>query len=608
MKRIDNKGYTLVELLLAIAVLSIIMAQVGRIMFSATQLYLNGNMEVSLQTDAQQVIKMFEELAIDCDGSIEYNSSDNKIIINNNASYLNDYEFKWVQTPGKSYGDLYIILKQVDGTLLSTQLLANSVASISLDKSNYDNASKVVFKVEMANDKYTYASSKDVYCRNHIGANDIGDGYGTIDSGNLEDAETVFVDFEILRYKEYNFNNTIPELYKTIYNLKDASGQCKFKAVKFNESYDPATAGSLKFIPYNDINNIEGCYRMNSDGTFECLSNLNDKQSGTGNKFVYLQSTENPNFILKCYTKDLQVGLKTEGGNTVGTISMETCYDGAGAPIAIYASGISLEDATKMTVTPMIRFGGDLSKISGNDNCKNYKYYQIGYGSKEFPVSEILEEKGWTWKDNQQYAYCDVEVCAPLSSPISTTNPKDGFSYNSGEIKIYLAQGYEGDKIIPTTPEDITTIKDGLKQELFFPTDQKDTTCMFNFEVPIEKIYVDDKENALMFKCKMFKWSNSKISGSHNIDKASEFYAAGGEFFFVVDFEFTDDIGTRHQTVKVMPDPICARTGDTCGTLSSDAQDAFMDAYDTGKDSNVETKNINGNDVVIIKGTHRDNP
>lgn len=604
MKKLDSKGYTLVELLLAIAILSIIMAQVGNIMYSATQLYLNGNMEVSLQTDAQQVIKMFEELAIECDGSIDYNATDKRIIINNNASYLNDYEIKWVQTPGKSYGDLYMVLKSVDGTLLSTQLLASSVADISLDKTNYDNSSKVIFNVKMANDKYTYESSKDVYCRNHIGANDVGDGYGTIDSGNLEDAETVFVDFEILRYKEYNFNNSIPEIYKNIYNLKDTSGQCKFRAVTYNENYDPSVAGSQKFVPYNDINNIEGCYRMNSDGTFECLSNLNDKATGTGNKYVYLQSTKNPNFILKCYTKDLQVGLKTNSGNNVATISMETCYDGAGDAIAIYASGVSLADATKMSITPMIRFGNDLSKIDSK-----YKYYQIGYKNVEFPVSEVLEEKGWTWKDNQQYAYCDVEVCAPLQSAITTTDPKAGVSYSSGEIKVYLAEGYSGDKLDPSIETERQQIKDGLKQELFFTDGKKeDESCKFNFEVPIDKIYVDNTENALMFKCKQYKWTNSKISGTYNIDKASEFYEAGGEFFFVVDLEFTDDLGTRHQTLKVMPDAICTRKSDTCGTLSSDAQKAFVKSYDTGMESNVETKEINGNDVVIVKGTHKNNP
>ena len=64
----NNKGYTLVELLVAVAILLIVMAEVGALMFNSQSLYKNGFYEVQVQEESQQVIQQVEDLLMNATG------------------------------------------------------------------------------------------------------------------------------------------------------------------------------------------------------------------------------------------------------------------------------------------------------------------------------------------------------------------------------------------------------------------------------------------------------------------------------------------------------------------------------------------------------------
>ena len=162
-----NKGFTLVELLVSMCILAIVMTELMALMFNSSKLYQNGSFEVSLQSEAQQIIQQFEELAIDADTSVSFNEATKTITISNNSPY-DSYEFTLSPVAGKPYNDL--MLKVNGGT---PQLMGEYVKSISLNMANFDDASRAVLMVEMENDKYSYSAAKDIYFRNDIGANDI---------------------------------------------------------------------------------------------------------------------------------------------------------------------------------------------------------------------------------------------------------------------------------------------------------------------------------------------------------------------------------------------------------------------------------------------------
>ena len=164
LSRQKNKGFTLVELIVSMCILAIVMTELMALLFNASKVYRNGAYEVNLQSEAQQIIQQFEELAIDANSSISDNVTD--IVINNNPG--NSYKFTLSMNAGKNYGDLFL---SVDGS--SEQLMGEYVKSISLDMVDYDDASRIRLMIEMENDKYTYNAAKDIYLRNNIGANDI---------------------------------------------------------------------------------------------------------------------------------------------------------------------------------------------------------------------------------------------------------------------------------------------------------------------------------------------------------------------------------------------------------------------------------------------------
>ena len=186
----SEKGFTLVELLVSMCILAIVMTELMALMFNSSKLYKNGAYEVSLQSEAQQIIQQFEELAIDADTSVSYNEVSNIINITNGSGY-SSYELSLVPVDGKDYNDL--MLKVDAGT---PQIMGEYVKSISLNMANYDTASRVVLIVEMQNDKYSYTAAKDIYLRNDIGSGD--------NNSSAVVSEACDQNLNVLRFKEYD--------------------------------------------------------------------------------------------------------------------------------------------------------------------------------------------------------------------------------------------------------------------------------------------------------------------------------------------------------------------------------------------------------------------
>ncbi len=194
-----NKGFTLVELLVSMCILAIVMTELMALMFNSSKLYQNGAFEVSLQSEAQQIIQQFEELAIDADTSVSFNEATKTITVSNNSPY-DSYEFTLSPVAGKPYNDL--MLKVNGGT---PQIMGEYVKSISLNMSNFDDASRAVLIVEMENDKYSYSAAKDIYFRNDIGANDMHTSAVVSESCNYS--------LNVLRFAKYDL--------KSLYNSTD---------------------------------------------------------------------------------------------------------------------------------------------------------------------------------------------------------------------------------------------------------------------------------------------------------------------------------------------------------------------------------------------------
>lgn len=241
-----NKGYTLVELLVAVAVLLLVMAEVGALMINSQTLYKNGYYEVSLQENSQQIVQTVQDLLMNANVNyslatttytspaghrsdvISFQTQERKKA---GDTYTGDMETvtykigrKTDLVPGTTprtgnvgeYTDLVLVRTGDGGETVS--LIAEGVQSIYLTKNNeiettsngdmfnVKTADKVSISMNMVNENYRYSTSGEIYLRNRIGTGGDPDN----DSGSGSNAD---VDVTILRIHEYDLKKFVPKEY-----------------------------------------------------------------------------------------------------------------------------------------------------------------------------------------------------------------------------------------------------------------------------------------------------------------------------------------------------------------------------------------------------------
>lgn len=172
----NNKGYSLVELLITLAIFGIVMVGIAMIMRTTSASYVNGSSEVAMQTEVQIVANQIEELLVDADTGVRYGVFDGN-------------SFWEIDSKGYSH---YVLFDAADNKLMyqkrlehegylandyAWSLMADYVSAFSIEgyekrqdgvtpSANCDNM--VTIQLEMDNDGYVYEVSRDVFFRNAI--------------------------------------------------------------------------------------------------------------------------------------------------------------------------------------------------------------------------------------------------------------------------------------------------------------------------------------------------------------------------------------------------------------------------------------------------------
>lgn len=252
----NNKGYTLIELLVAMAIFAIIMLEIFSMMNNSSKLYLNGTYEIDLQTEAQQVVQQLEELLIDANVSVNViatgNPSVNNIrITNHDIEYYIEYKPAVSADPSVSYGNLYL---SATGAYTATEeLMAEYVESISFNMAEYNSTSKITLEIVMRNPRYSYSTTKDIYLRNDIGI-----------SGNRahHSAEGSYSEeLDVLRFKEYNLSALYNDGETYTYQFSDGT--------TYNSDYVITSSGGTYYLKAsntlnNDFNRTGGDYLIDA--------------------------------------------------------------------------------------------------------------------------------------------------------------------------------------------------------------------------------------------------------------------------------------------------------------------------------------------------------
>lgn len=91
-KNKDNLGFSLVEMIIAISILSIVCVIVFQFMSSSSAIFSKSNAEVNIQSEAQSAANAIKELIIDCQVSVDYFDTKNdstRVFVDNGVTYSN---------------------------------------------------------------------------------------------------------------------------------------------------------------------------------------------------------------------------------------------------------------------------------------------------------------------------------------------------------------------------------------------------------------------------------------------------------------------------------------------------------------------------------------
>lgn len=205
--RNSNKGFTLVEMLLTLAILSVVMVGVISIMRSSSSFYKTGVKEVDLQEEAQIATAQIENMLVDATSNVTYSGGAYNLVLSDGQSVSLKRDatkkqllYKVGSSAFQPMAD-YVEAFSIDGLAAGVgsadnKVTVNLTMSLPVKTSNDDTDS---FKV-----------SKEVYFRNlvedktshNIQFNGV---IGSSNNNNAENSE-FYHELEILRYEPVNIS------------------------------------------------------------------------------------------------------------------------------------------------------------------------------------------------------------------------------------------------------------------------------------------------------------------------------------------------------------------------------------------------------------------
>lgn len=146
------KGYSLIELLISVALFGIVMISITSILASSSNAYKNETFEIKMQEDSSLVLAQLDELLIEAT-SFSIPSGNNYTIVNNGTTYNINYD-------GNNLS--------INGEVISDCVSDFSIGgwSTTTTSANCDNS--VLVKLDLKKDDYTYKSEKQIYLRNNL--------------------------------------------------------------------------------------------------------------------------------------------------------------------------------------------------------------------------------------------------------------------------------------------------------------------------------------------------------------------------------------------------------------------------------------------------------
>lgn len=182
--RTDNRGLTLVELLVSIAIASIVSIAIFSFMIVGARSFQKTSADVNVQHESQLVLNQLQDLLVDTNVGVEYNkdesTSDATLTLYNYDSGNPDkhvYEVVYQAAEKKLFYNEYSPLASGEGasrivskgsTIYQQQLLGENIASFTVDLSALEKKRVVRVDLEVERTQSKYKTSSNITLRNRI--------------------------------------------------------------------------------------------------------------------------------------------------------------------------------------------------------------------------------------------------------------------------------------------------------------------------------------------------------------------------------------------------------------------------------------------------------
>lgn len=182
--RTDNRGLTLVELLVSIAIASIVSIAIFSFMIVGARSFQKTSADVNVQHESQLVLNQLQDLLVDTNVGVEYNkdesTSDATLTLYNYDAGNPDkhvYEVVYQAAEKKLFYNEYSPLASGEGasrivskgsTIYQQQLLGENIASFTVDLSALEKKRVVRVDLEVERTQSKYKTSSNITLRNRI--------------------------------------------------------------------------------------------------------------------------------------------------------------------------------------------------------------------------------------------------------------------------------------------------------------------------------------------------------------------------------------------------------------------------------------------------------
>ena len=173
----DNRGFTLIELIICVAILAVVIASAFGFMLASSRSYATVTTRLNLQLQSELVMNQLGDYIIDCNGALYYKTGTNSntlYIINENADgTYTSHVFKYVKADGCINYGKGTATDMGDGTFTCTataaDLLAENVTGFSVTQISSDGVNVTSARVSIAfvKNSATCSGIKTIALRNN---------------------------------------------------------------------------------------------------------------------------------------------------------------------------------------------------------------------------------------------------------------------------------------------------------------------------------------------------------------------------------------------------------------------------------------------------------